>query len=223
LKNDKKLKMRVAGIMPTAIVSETATIGANCYIGNFSIVGNNCVVGDNTVIHDNVSLVQNCDIGRNCTIQPRVTIGCDGFSFERDYDTLKLEKFPHLSGVKIGDKVEIHSNCSIARGSLSNTAIGDGTKLDASVHVAHNVVIGRNCELKAGTIIGGSTTIGDMCWTGHNCTIKNKINIGNSVIVDAGACVIHDVPNEDVVAGVPARSIKHNVTHDELLIMTGKQ
>src|SRR5918996_4793597 len=71
-------------------------------------------------------------------------------------------------------------------------------------HVAHNVVIGRNCELTAGTIIGGSTTIGDTSWMGLNCTLKNKINVGSRVIVGCGAAVIKDVADEDIVAGVPA-------------------
>jgi UDP-3-O-[3-hydroxymyristoyl] glucosamine N-acyltransferase len=81
----------------------------------------------------------------------------------------------------------------------------DGTKLDALVHVAHNVTVGRNCELTAGTIIGGSTIIGDTCWTGLNSTVKNKLKIGNNVIIASGASVIRNVPDEDIVAGVPAR------------------
>jgi len=89
-------------------------------------------------------------------IQPGVVIGADGFSYERIEHSFKLERFPHIGGVKIGDNVEVSSNCSIARGSLSDTIIGDGTKLDALVHVAHNVEIGRNCILTAGTIVGAA-------------------------------------------------------------------
>lgn len=198
----------LTGISPTAVISGNAKIGKNCRIGNFVVIGDNCNIGDNTIIYDRVSLVQKCDIGRNCIIQSGATIGSDGFAFERDYDTLELEKFPHLSGVKIGNNVEICANSSIARGSLSDTIIGDGSKLDALVHVAHNVIIGRNCELTAGTIIGGSTTIADTSWMGLNCTLKNKISIGSRVIVGCGAAVINDVLDEDVVAGVPAKSIK---------------
>jgi UDP-3-O-[3-hydroxymyristoyl] glucosamine N-acyltransferase len=102
----------------------------------------------------------------------------------------------------------IEDNCSIARDSLSDTIIGDDTKLDALVHVAHNVEIGGNCVLAAGTIIGGSTKIGNVSWCGLNCTIKHKLIIGNSVIVGNGASVINNIPNGDIVAGVPAKSIK---------------
>jgi UDP-3-O-[3-hydroxymyristoyl] glucosamine N-acyltransferase len=210
-------------ISPTAIISESATIGSNCYIGNYAVVGKNCEIGNNTVIYDRAVIIQKCKIGNNCIIEPGVTIGADGFAYERDPETLELERFPHIGGVAIGSNVEICANSSIARGTLSDTVIGDGTKLDALVHVAHNVVIGRNCELTAGTIIGGSTTIGDTCWTGLNSTLKNKIKIGNKVIVGAGALVIHDVPDEDIVAGVPAKSIKHKVSSNKLFLMAGQQ
>ena len=211
------------GISPTAVISESATIGSNCYIGNYVVVGRDCEIGDNTVIFDRAVIVQKCKIGNNCLIEPGVTIGADGFAYERDPETLELERFPHIGGVVIGNNVEICANSSIARGSLSDTIIGDGTKLDALVHIAHNVVIGINCELTAGTIIGGSTTIGDSCWTGLNSTLKYKIKIGNKVIVGAGALVIHDVPDEDIVAGVPAKSIKHKVTSDKLFLMAGQK
>ena len=211
------------GISPTAIISESATIGSNCYIGNYAVVGKDCEIGNNTVIYDRAVIVQKCKIGNNCLIEPGVTIGADGFAYERDPETLELERFPHIGGVVIGNNVEICANSSIARGSLSDTVIGDGTKLDALVHVAHNVVIGRNCELTAGTIIGGSTTLGDTCWTGLNSTLKNKIKIGNKVIVGAGALVINDVPAEDIVAGVPAKSIKHKVSSDKLFLMAGQK
>ena len=211
------------GVSPTAIISATASIGSDCYIGNNAIVGEECKIGNNTVISDRAVIVQKCIIGNNCIIEPGVIIGADGFAYERDKKTLELERFPHIGGVTIGNNVEVCANSSIARGSLSDTVIGDGTKLDALVHVAHNVIIGRNCELTAGTVIGGSTTIGDTCWTGLNSTLKNKIKIGNKVIVGAGALVIHDVPDEDIVAGVPAKSIKYKVTSDKLFLMAGQK
>jgi len=206
-----------------AIISKTAQIGTNCLIGDHTIVGDNCKIGDNTVLYDAVNLVQNCIVGDNCIIQSGATIGNDGFAFERDPQTLELEAFPHFRGVRIGKNVLISANCSIARGSLSDTVINDGTKLDGLVHVAHNVVLGINCELTAGTIIGGSTIVGDNTWLGLNCTLKNKIKVGKKVIVGCGAAVIHDVPDEDVVAGVPAKSIRHKVNSTQLFLMAGQQ
>jgi len=213
---------RLTGISQKAVISEKAKIGKNCHIGDYVVIGDNCTIGDDTVIYDRVSLVQNCIIGKNCLIQSGASIGSDGFAFER-HATGELEKFPHSGYVKIGDNVEIYANCSIARGSLSDTVIGDGTKLDALVHIAHNVIVGKNCELTAGTVIGGSTTLGDMCWTGLNSTLKNKIRIGNNVIIASGASVINDVSDGDIVAGVPAKSIKDKVKTDELFLMAGQK
>jgi UDP-3-O-[3-hydroxymyristoyl] glucosamine N-acyltransferase len=215
-------KKKVIGISERAVISEKAKIGSNCYIGDYVVIGDNCRIGNNTIIYDRVSLVQNCHIGNDCVIQPGVTIGADGFAFER-YPSGELVRFPHVRGVKIGDNVEICANTNIARGSLSDTIIGDGTKVDAMVQIAHNVVIGKNCEITTGTIIGGSTKIGDMSWTGLNSTLKDNIKIGTNVLVAAGAVVIHDVQDQDVVAGVPAKSIKDKVTSDLLFLMAGQE
>lgn len=198
----------------------SARVGGGCSIGPYSVIGKDCVIGDNCVIGNRVSLM-NCVIGDNCVIQSGTVIGEDGFAYER-HDTNELLHFPHIGKVIISDNVEICSNCSIARGSLSNTIIGKGTKLDALVHLAHNVNIGKNCELTAGTIIGGSTTVGDSTWTGLNSTLKDNIMVGDNVIVGAGAMVISNVPNEDIVAGVPAKSIKHKVNTNLKFLMAGQ-
>lgn len=208
------------GISKTAVISESARIGKNCAIGNFVYVGDNCVIGDNTILSDRIS-IRNSIIGSNCVIQSGVSIGEDGFAYERNIN-FEPESFPHLRGVRIENNVEIRVNSSIARGSLTDTVIGEGTKLDALVHIAHNVKIGKNCLLTAGTIIGGSTIIGDICWLGLNSTLKNKISLGNQVIVGSGASVIHDIPDGDIVAGVPAKSIKHKVTSEQLFLMAGQ-
>ncbi|MPZ05992.1 MAG: UDP-3-O-(3-hydroxymyristoyl)glucosamine N-acyltransferase [Nitrososphaeraceae archaeon] len=208
-------------VSPTATLSKSARIGKNCTIGNFTKIGDKCIIGDNTVVGDRVIIEQNTRIGKNCIIQPGTVIGADGFAYERLEDTLELQRFPHIGGVVISNNVEICSNCSIARGSLSDTIIGEGTKIDALVHIAHNVEIGRHCALTAGTIIGGSTRIGDMCWTGLNSTIKHKVKIGNKVIIGSGASVINNIDDEDIVAGVPAKSIKHKVRSNQLFLMAG--
>ena len=214
-------QQQLVGISPRAVISDKSKVGSGCYIGDYTVIGDNCSVGDNTLVYDRVSLVQNCIIGSNCVIQSGASLGSDGFAFER-YEDGKLEKFPHTGNVRLGNNVEICANCSIARGSLSDTSIGDGTKLDALVHIAHNVIVGKNCELTAGTIIGGSTSVGDTSWTGLNSTLKNGIKVGRSVIVASGASVIHDVPDGDIVAGVPARSIKHKVNTDDVFLMAGQ-
>ena len=183
----KRAKSELREVSRTAIISKTVKIGKNCSIGEFCVIGDDCRIGDNTTIHDRVNILQNTRIGKNCVIQPGTVIGADGFAYERHTETLELERFPHIGGVQIGDDVEIYSNCSIARGSLSDTVIGNGTKLNALVHITHNVEIGKNCACCSGVTIGGSTIIGDTCWLGQNSTLKHKIRIGNKVIVGSGA------------------------------------
>ena len=151
----KRAEGELREVSRTAIIPKTARIGKNCSIGEFCVIGDDCRIGDNTTIHDRVNILQNTRIGKNCVIQPGTVIGADGFAYERHTETLELERFPHIGGVQIGDDVEISSNCSIARGSLSDTIIGNGTKLNALVHIAHNVQIGKNCACSAGVTIGG--------------------------------------------------------------------
>ena len=210
----------MVGISPHAIISETAKIGSNCYIGDYSIVGDNCTIGDNTIVYGKVALIENCRIGKGCIIRPGVTMGADGFAFERG-ESGHPEMFPHIRGVTVEDDVEIFPNCNIAKGSLSDTIIGEGTRIGALTSIAHNVTIGKKCLITSSTTIGGSTSIGNMCWTGLNSTIKNRIGIGNNVIVAAGAVVVRNVPDKDIVAGVPARSIKGKVTSKALYRMAG--
>ncbi|HYF99631.1 MAG TPA: LpxD N-terminal domain-containing protein [Candidatus Saccharimonadales bacterium] len=204
-----------------ALLHDSVKIGKNCTVGPYSLIEEDCIIGDNCIIGNRVTL-KNCTVGDNCIIQTGTVIGEDGFAYER-FDSGNLIRFPHVGKVLISDDVEICANCSIARGSLSNTIIEKGTKLDALVHIAHNVKIGRNCELTAGTIIGGSTTTGNSIWTGLNSTLKDNIKIGDNVIVGAGAMVIRDVENEDIVAGVPAKSIKSKINTNLTFLMAGQK
>ncbi len=204
-----------------ALLHDSAKIGKNCSIGPFSTIDEDCIIGDNCIIGNRVSL-KNCIIGDNCIIQAGTVVGEDGFAYER-FDSDELLRFPHIGKVIISDDVEICANCSIARGSLSNTIIEKGSKLDALVHIAHNVRIGKNCELTAGTVIGGSTTMGNSVWTGLNSTLKDNIRIGDNVIVGAGAMVIRDVEDKDIVAGVPAKSIKNKINTNLTFLMAGQK
>ncbi len=108
----------------------------------------------------------------------------------------------------IGDNVEIGANTCIDRGTLSNTVIGNYVKIDNLCHIAHNVQIGENSTIIALSMIAGSVKIGKNCWIAPCAAIKEKLVVNDGSLVGLGAVVIRDVVSGDVVAGVPARSIK---------------
>ena len=144
--------------------------------------------------------------GNNVKIGENVVIGGEGFGYE--FDGTKLIKFPHYGGVIIESDVDIGNNTCIDRGSLGNTIIRKGTKIDNLVHIAHNVDIGENCLIVANVGIGGSVKIGDNCYIGFGSTIKNGVKIGNNVIVGMGAVVLADIPDNEIWVGNPAKKLR---------------
>lgn len=128
------------------------------------------------------------------------TIGKAGFGFERDKNGLPL-RIKHLGNVSLGEKVSIGSNVCIDRGTVGATVIGNYTKIDNLVHIAHNVQIGNGCLIVAGTVIGGSAKIGDNTFIGINASIKNGIRLGKNVTIGMGAIVLGDVPDNTTVKG----------------------
>lgn len=197
---------RNPGINPHAFIHSSAQVDSTAYVGPFVYIGPNCVIKKNCLICPNVSIIQNITISENVIVSSNTSIGGDGFGYERN-EKNELEKFPHAYGVYIGKNVEIGSNTSIDRGSLSNTEINEGTKIDNLVHVAHNVKIGKHCEIIANAMIGGSVTIGDYSRVAPGAQIMNGISIGKNVLVGLGAVVTKDIPDNTIVAGMPARDI----------------
>lgn len=188
-----------ASVDPTAVIDPTASIGAN------SVVGANCTVGPRSVLHPNVTLLDNVRIGADVTINSGTVIGADGFGYERN-EAHELEKFPHIGGVVIEDDVEIGSNTSIDRGTLGNTLIRSGARIDNQCHISHNVVIGRHAAVIAQSMVGGSAVIGDYCWLAPAAIIMNQAKVGPRATVGLGAVVVKDVADGQTVMGAPAVS-----------------
>lgn len=197
---------RPQGIHPTAVVSSQASIGQGVYIGPLCVVGN-AVIGDNAVLHSGVHIYDGVYIGRGVTIHSGTVIGADGFGYHRN-EAGELEKFPHVGGVHIEDDVEIGANTCIDRGTLGNTHIKKGARIDNLVHIAHNVVVGEHAAVIAHAMIGGSTIIGDKAWIAPAGVLRDKLHIGAAALVGLGAVVVKDVDNGEVVMGAPARPLK---------------
>ena len=147
-------------------------------------------------------------IGNNCDIKPSAVLGNDGFGFEPD-ENGDLIFFPHFGNVIVGDNVRIGSHVCIDRGNMDDTIINSGVKIDNLVHIAHNVNIGQNTLVVAGSIICGSVKIGKNCFIGANSTIKQKIKIGNNVTIGAGAVVLTNIPDNEIWVGNPAKFLKY--------------
>lgn len=153
------------------------------------------------------------ELGKNVKIGPGCTIGFDGFGYEKNEEG-EYEKFPHYGRVIIGDAVEIAANVNIDRGTLGDTVIGSGTKIDSLAHIAHNVQIGKNCIIVCLTCLAGGVKIRDGAWVSPLVGVREGLEVGENAVVGMGAIVIRDVPSNDVVAGVPAKSIK-KVNHND--------
>lgn len=157
------------------------------------------VTGDDGLIHasNGVEVLNNGSI-----------IAGDGFGYE--WDGERHVKFPHHGGVKIGKDVVFHGNACVDRASIGGefTEIGDGTRIDNLVHIAHNVKIGKHCLIIAGAVIGGSAVIGDRVYVGMGALIKNKVKIGDDAVIGMGAVVLKDVPAGWTVIGNPAKRLE---------------
>jgi len=177
-------KRAVAGIHPSAVIAESAQVGRNVSVGAHACIGENsrigegsqigpgCVLSDNVAVgagstlHAQVTIYDKVTIGARAIIHAGVVIGADGFGFALVGD--HYEKFPQVGTVEIGDDVEIGANCCIDRAALGVTRIGDGTKLDNLVHVAHNCVLGKHVAVAAQTGFSGSVTVGDYAVIGSS-------------------------------------------------------
>ena len=193
-------------IHPSSIIEEGATLGENCVIGaNVFVSGNtiiksNCSIGPNTVI-------KNAIVGNGTIIGSNNTIGGDGFGYaQNEYGEYVL--FPHYGSVIIQDRVHIGNNTCIDRGSLSDTLISEGAKIDNLVHIAHNVVIGKNSLIIACSMVAGSVVIGDNCWVAPASTIRNNLSIGENTTVGMGSVVTKNISNGQTVMGNPAVSFE---------------
>ena len=181
-------------------ISESVKIASNCTISN-SIIGNNVTIYPNCTIH-------NAIIGNNVNIYSGAQVGTDGFGYEKTEDGT-LIKFTHFGKVIINDNVDIGSNTCIDRGTINDTVIGEGSKIDNLVHVAHNVQIGKNCVIIAQSMIGGSTIIEDGVWISPSSVIRDGIRIGKNTLIGMGSVVTKNVPENEVWAGNPAKFFKN--------------
>lgn len=209
------------GVHPTAIVGRGTRIGPGASIGPYvtigedTVIGSGTQVGPHTHIDDDVVIGQNCRIGSGCTIlhdtavgdrvriYTGVRLGVDGFGYTPGADG--LIRIPQVGRCIIHDDVEIGSNCTIDRGALGDTVVGEGTKIDNLVHVGHNVKIGNGCIIVAQVGVAGSVEVGSGTQLGGQAGIAGHLTIGPGTRIAAQAGVIGNVPGGQTYSGYPAR------------------
>jgi len=202
---NSKIGKRVS-ISDFCVIEKNVNIDPDCLILPNTFIGENVTIQTNCQIGPNVTIYKNCIIGKNCIIHAGSVIGSDGFGFVHNNGL--LSKMPQTGRVIIGDEVEIGANTTIDRGTLEDTRIGNGVKLDNLIQIGHNVMIGDNTVIAAQCGIAGSTKIGKNCMLGGQVAIADHINIGDNVKIAGKSGVIKNVKNNQVLQGPLAFEIK---------------
>jgi UDP-3-O-[3-hydroxymyristoyl] glucosamine N-acyltransferase len=196
------------GIGPYAVIGEDAHIGTGTQIGAHSVIGAGCWIGENCRIHPRVTLYGGVRVGHRVEIHSGAVIGADGFGYA--FGEGKHWKFPQAGIVEIGDDVEIGANTTIDRGSLDDTRVAEGVKLDNLVHIGHNCQIGAHSVIAAQVGLSGSchfgkyVVVGGQAGFGERCKLEDKSVIGGQSGV-LGGKTIH---TGETVWGTPARSLE---------------
>ena len=213
------------GIHPTAWVAADARLGPGVSVGPHAVVESGASVGEGTSLGAGVFVGEGVTLGERCVLYPRATLypgvklgdrvilhagvvlGGDGFGYL--FAEGRHQKFPQLGGLVIENDVEIGCNTTVDRGSLGTTRIGEGTKIDNLVQVAHNVRIGRHSVIAAQTGISGSTEIGDYVVMGGQVGIGDHARIEDGAVIGGGAGILpgKTVRKGSVMWGTPARPL----------------
>ncbi|WP_439139262.1 UDP-3-O-(3-hydroxymyristoyl)glucosamine N-acyltransferase [Roseicyclus sp.] len=211
-----------AAIGPFVVIGSSAVIGARARIVSHVTIAEGAQIGDDALIYSGARIGARVRIGARAILQPNCVIGADGFSFvtpapsqvEKIRASLGQDdgavtpqdwrRIHSLGSVQIGDDVEIGANATIDRGTIADTVIGDGTKLDNMVHVGHNVRVGRDCLLCGQVGIAGSVKIGDRVVLGGQTGVADNLEIGSDVVTGASTIILSTVPSGRALLGYPA-------------------
>jgi UDP-3-O-[3-hydroxymyristoyl] glucosamine N-acyltransferase len=192
-------------ISPFAVIEENVVIGNNCYIGSHTVIKSGSILGERCFVEPHVT-ISHALIGNQVYVKPGARIGQPGFGFHMD--ALGHFDIPQLGLVIIGNNVHIGANTTIDRGSVANTKIGNGVRIDNLVQIAHNVEIGDNSVLVAQVGIAGSTKLGNFVIAAGQVGIAGHLNIGDGVKIAAQSGLMRDVEKGETIAGSPAIPVR---------------
>lgn len=198
-------------IPASACIGPGAVVGAGATIGEGVVIGANCsiaagvTIGAGTRLHPLVSLLAGTRVGRECLIFPGVVLGTDGFGYLPGPEG--PAKVPHLGGVVVGDRVEIGANTTVDRGKFGDTVIGDATKIDNQVQIAHACQIGRGVLICGCSALGGSVTIGDGAILAGRVAVRDNVTIAPGAMLGGNSVVDGDIDASEPWFGYPARPL----------------
>ena len=202
-------------IRPHVYIAPRARIGARVILYPGVYVGKESQIGDDCVLHPGVHVYARCRIGKRVVLHAGTSIGQDGFGYatarnpREDHEgqeaPMRHHPIPHIGGVDIGDDVEMGSNCSVDRGQLTDTVIGEGTKTSNNVVIGHGCRVGKHNLLVADVGLAGSVVTGDFVSIGGQAGVANHVRIGEGAQIAAGSKLMHDVPPGGKWGGMPAK------------------
>jgi UDP-3-O-[3-hydroxymyristoyl] glucosamine N-acyltransferase len=196
-------------IGPYAVIGAGARLGDRVWVEAHAVIGDGVAVGDDTHLYSGVTLYSGTAVGRRVIVHAGARLGSDGFGYvHRDGAHQKL---PHVGRCVVDDDVEIGANTTIDRGSIDDTVIGAGTKIDNLVHIAHNVRVGKLCLVMAQVGVAGSARIEDGCVLAGQVGLSGHHTIGAGARLAAQAGVFGDVPAGETWSGYPARPHKESL------------
>ncbi len=198
-----------ASIGPLASIGAGVHIGAGTSVAAGSVIGDYVQIGEECILHPRVTIYSEARVGNHVVLHSGCVIGADGFGFVLTNGV--YEKFPQVGRVEIGDWVEIGANSCVDRAALGVTSIGEGTKLDNMVHIAHNCRIGRHVVIAAQTGLSGGVVVEDYAVIGGQVGIGDKARIESGAVLGSGSGVLTSkiVRAGQVLWGTPARPLKH--------------
>ncbi|WP_408955173.1 UDP-3-O-(3-hydroxymyristoyl)glucosamine N-acyltransferase [Natroniella sp. ANB-PHB2] len=189
-------------IHPGVVVEAGAKIGDRVILAPGVYIGHDVEIGQDSIIHPNSVIEYECKLGNEVEVNAGAVIGCQGYGFETSADG--HEKVPQFGNVVIEDKVEVGANVTIDRAATGSTVIGQGTKIDNLVHIAHNVEVGADSLLIAQVGIAGSTKLGKRVTLAGKSGVVGHLEVGDDVTVGAYSAVTNDVTDNSFVSGYPA-------------------
>lgn len=198
-----------AGIATTARVSSTAQVHPTAHIGEYTVIRDGAVIGAHSEIRDHVVIGHDVIVGEQALIKSHAVVGEEGFGMEKDEagDNIRI---PHLGAVVLGAHVEVGNFTTVCSGTISPTRVGDHTKIDDHVHIAHNCQVGRNVIITACAEVSGSVVIEDDVWIGPNAAVIQGVTLGRNSLLGIGAVALRSVPESEVRVGNPARRLGDN-------------